>query len=200
MFARISRFAACAALVLVAGTAAGSDSKTAPDMDAMMKEWAKWMNPGAPHQLLQKMAGKWTITQKMWMDPSQPPMENQGTAELTMVLGGRFLHQHYTGTMMGMPFEGSGLVGYDNFRQLYTSSWADNMGTAMMQSRGTANAAGTEITFTGLVDEPTTGEKDKKFRQVMRMTGPDALVFEMYDNIPGKGEVKVLEITHARVK
>jgi len=199
MFARMARFTACAALALAAGTAR-ADSKAAPDMDALMKEWAKWSSPGAPHQLLQKMAGKWTLKQKTWMDPSQPPMETTGTAELAMVLGGRFLQQHYTGTMMGMPFEGSGLVGYDNFRQMYTSSWADNMGTAMMQSHGAANAAGTEITLNGLMDEPATGEKDKKMRQVLRVTGPDAFVFELYNVVPGQGDMKVLEITHTRAK
>lgn len=199
MFARVVRSIACTAFLLCAGTAF-ADPKGAPDMDAMMKESAKWSTPGAPHQFLTKMAGKWTTAQKMWMDPSQPPMESKGSAEMTLVLGGRFLHQRYTGTFMGMPFEGSGLMGYDNYRQQYTSVWADNMGTAITLARGTANATGTEVAMSGLMDEPTTGEKDKKFREVVKMTGPDTMVFEMYNTIPGTGEVKVMEITHARVK
>lgn len=200
MLSRFVRSAACAAFVLCAGAAFADPKASPPDMDAMMKEWAKWSTPGASHKVLEKMAGKWTTSQKMWMDPTQPPMESKGTAELTLVLGGRFLQEHYTGELMGMPFEGMGLVGYDNFRKEYISSWADNMGTYMMHARGTGNAAGTEVSMSGIFDEPASGEKDKKFREVIKITGPDSFVFEMYDTIPGKGEVRVMELTHTRVK
>ena len=72
------------------------------------------------------------------------------------------------------------------------------MGTALTTSTGTCDAAGSEFTLTGLMDEPTTGEKDKKFKEVIRWTGPDTFVFEWYDTIPGQGMVRVMEITHTR--
>jgi hypothetical protein len=170
------------------------------DMEAMMKEWAKWSNPTDMHKHLEKMAGNWTVTTKMWMDPSAPPTESKGAAKSTFVLGGRWLRQEYTGDMMGMPFEGIGMTGYDNFKKEYISTWTDNMSTTMMRSTGSVNAAGTEFTMTGTMDEPMTGERDKKFRHVWKLASADSHVFEAYDNIPGKGEVKVMELTYTRVK
>jgi hypothetical protein len=72
------------------------------------------------------------------------------------------------------------------------------MGTGMTSATGTADAQGT-ITLTGTMDEPVTGEKDKKYREVLRWTGPDAFTMEMYDTISGK-EVKVMELLHTRAK
>lgn len=170
------------------------------DMAAMMKEWDKWASPGEMHKHLEKMAGNWTVTTKMWMDPSAPPMESKGTAKSTFVLGGRWLRQEYSGDMMGMPFEGIGMIGYDNFKKEFISTWVDNMSTTMMRSTGSCNAAGTEFNMSGTMDEPLTGERDKKFRHVWKLTSADSHVFEAYDNIPGKGEVKVMELTYTRVK
>ena len=43
--------------------------------------------------------------------------KSSGTMHNEMILGDRFLKQEYEGTMMGMPFHGGGLVGYDNVNQ-----------------------------------------------------------------------------------
>ena len=200
MFARRFATALCFTVLVAGGAIAQQQEQKAPDMATMMKEFAKWSAPGDAHKNLEKLAGTWTTTQRMWMDPSGQPMESKGTAEFHMGLGGRFLMQSYKGDFMGMPFEGMGTVGYDNFKKVYTSAWADNMGTAMMIAEGTANTAGSEISLSGTMDEPMTGEKNKKFREVMKLQGPDQFTFEMYDTIPGKGEVKVMEIVHTRSK
>ena len=67
-------------MTLVAGVAVAQQKK-APDRDAMMKEFAKWTTPGDAHKPLERLAGTWTISQKMWMEPTTPPMESKGTAE-----------------------------------------------------------------------------------------------------------------------
>ncbi len=170
------------------------------DQDAMMKEWAKWATPGGMHKHLEKFVGTWSVATKMWMDPSAPPMESKGTATNTLVLEGRWLRQEYAGDMMGMPFQGIGMTGYDNFRQQFISTWIDNISTTMMYSTGTCNEAGTEFNMSGTMDEPITGERGKKFRHVWKVANADSHVFEAYDNIPGKGEVRVMELTYTRVK
>jgi hypothetical protein len=170
------------------------------NMDAMMQAMAKYGSPSPAHKILEKMAGKWSLIVKMWMDPAAPPTESKGTSQCEMTLGGRWLREEVHSEFMAQPFIGVGLTGYDNFRQRYVGVWMDNMSTAPMLSFGSANAAGTELTFVGTMDAPATGEKDKKFRNVLRWTGPDQLVTEMYDAIPGKGEIKVMEITYTRAK
>src|SRR5205809_928011 len=89
------------------------DEKAA--MDMMMKMGA----PGDQHKWLSSFEGNWNIAVKSWMDPAKPPQESTGTCESKMVLGGRFLHQECTGSMMGMPFNGMGITGYDNMKKKY---------------------------------------------------------------------------------
>ena len=42
--------------------------------------------------------------------------------------------------MMGMPFTGHGMRGYDNVSGKYWSTWNDSMSTGMMVSEGTCDA------------------------------------------------------------
>jgi hypothetical protein len=55
--------------------------------------------------------------------------EKHATCTNTMILGGRYQQSMIKGNMMGMPFEGMGLLGYDNAQKLFYSTWVDNMGT-----------------------------------------------------------------------
>lgn len=170
------------------------------DPDAMMKEWARMNGPSESHKIFGKYVGKWTATTTMWMDPSAPPaVEKGGTSEFSLMMDGRFLAQKMSSSMMGMPFEGFGTTGYDNFRKEYVSTWIDNISTATMKMTGTMKDADT-LEMTGLMDEPMTGEKDKKVRSTETWTDENHFVWAMYDNIPGKGEVKVMEINYARAK
>jgi hypothetical protein len=193
------------ALALVAGVTLapaqeGQEMGGGADMAAMMKEWEKWSAPCPMHKHLEKLVGTWNAVTKMSMDPSAPAVESKGVATNTLIMGGRWLRQDYKGEMMGMPFEGVGMLGYDNFKKQFIGSWIDNASTMMMHSMGTANESGTEFNLSGTMDEPITGERDKKFRHAWKIASADSHTFEAYDNIPGKGEVKVLEITYTRVK
>lgn len=191
-----------AALMSARPVLAQSDKAPAQDADmaAMMQEFHKWADPGAMHKHLEKLAGRWTVAMKMTMDPNAPPVESKGACSSAFVIGGRWLRQEFKGEMMGMPYEGIGMIGYDNFRQEYVCTWADNTTTAMLRLTGTCNEAGTEFTLSGTMDQPMTGERDKKFRHVWKFTGADTYTMEMYDTIPGKGEVMVMTLEFTRVK
>jgi hypothetical protein len=93
-------------------TAKKQESKM--DMQTMMQVYTKVGTPGAPHKLLARLAGNWTTRTKSWMDPNEPPMESTGTCQQKMLFDGRYLHQEYAGDMMGSPFAGVNLIGYDN--------------------------------------------------------------------------------------
>jgi hypothetical protein len=164
---------------------------------AAMEKWMKLATPGEAHQMLAKTAGKWNATTKMVMMPGAPAQESAGTAEFTPVLDGRFIRQDFTGNFMGQTFHGIGYTGYDNFRKEYIGSWMDSMGTAMMVSTGTADKDGKTVTYTSTMDDPMTGEKNKKTKQVFRWVDDKTFVWEMYDRAKGK-EWKALEITYTR--
>jgi hypothetical protein len=139
------------------------------------------------------MAGHWTFTMSMWMAPGQPPMQSSGTMEASAILGGRYLPSTYKGSMMGMPFEGHGLDGYDNVKQEYFSTWVDNMSTGVMMSTGKCDdPACKTLTMTSEMPDPATG-KVMKVREVTTHVDKDNVKFEMFMD-PGQGEMKTMEM------
>jgi|SRR5882672_10529801 len=170
----------------------------APNMAEMMKNMEAAATPGPAHKVLDSLAGEWNITARFWMaGPDGPPMESKGTVTSRWVLGGRFLQEEVSSEMMGKPFQGMGLTGYDNMKKKYVNVWADSMGTSLTTCQGSADAAGKVITYEGKMDEPMTGEKDKPFKYILRIESPDKHILEMHD--PTRGEKsKMGEITYTR--
>ena len=88
-------------IVLVASVAVAKDKKAEKPMDpqAMMEIYAQLAKPGEPHRQFASLAGSWTTKTKEWMEPNKPPMESTGSAEMKMLLNGRFSQQEFTGDM-----------------------------------------------------------------------------------------------------
>ena len=204
MRARTTRYAMLAASLLLLGArpvrAQDANTPDSAQMRAMMQRMMEMATPGPQHKHLEKMAGKWTVSMRMWPDgPASPPTESQGTSEMRMILGGRYLQEEVKGVLNGMPFEGMEIEGYDNFKKEHFILWIDNMGTMMLTGTGSADSTGKVITYQSIYDDPMTGEKNKKMRQVVRIVSNDELAYEMYDSQQGK-EIKTLEMTYKRVK
>ncbi len=173
------------AVAMVAGAAlALAQGARAQEMTPeMMETWAKFSNPGEHHQHFNDMVGNWSHKVTMWMAPGAPPMESTATSESELEMGGRWLEEEFSGTMWGMPFEGTNLLGYDNFRNEYVSIWRDNLGTAPMISRGTYDPATKTLTMTATVDDFMTGARDVPVRQVITSADATHSTMEMY--MPG---------------
>ena len=167
----------------------GAPAMGGPEMEAMMKA----MSPGEPHKLLSRYTGDWTFTNKMWMDPSQPPAESSGTMHGETILGGRYVQVTWKGNMMGMPFEGQGTSGYDNLSKQYVSTWIDNMGTGIMYSTGTCDASGMKCEDKGDFMDPMTGQKSY-MRSVTTWTGDKSFKTEAYGPGPSGQEVQTMEM------
>jgi hypothetical protein len=126
-----------------AGAAAGGMD------EAMMKSMMEAGAVGPQHKALEPMAGKFKAVNKFKMDPSQDWTVSEGTYEGEMGLGGRYLLVEVQADMMGMPFQGMGVLGYDNTIKKYVAGWIDNMGTGVMRSEGTSSDGGKTIVFNG---------------------------------------------------
>jgi hypothetical protein len=185
-------------LVLAASVAMATDKKPEKQMDpqAMMEMYQKLATPGEPHKLFATLAGSWTTTTKEWMEPGKPPTESTGTAEMKMLLDGRFLHQEFTSQMMGQPFSGIGINGYDNMTKKYVTAWIDTMGTGIFFMEGTASPDGKTITLKGSHPEPGGGKMTH--RAVWKIADNNTQTFDMYGTHQGGKEMKVLEITYTR--
>lgn len=169
--------------------------------EEMMKRWQESMTPGDPHKKLEEMAGTWDAETKTWMSgPNAEPAVSTGTMEMKMVLGGRYLMQDFTGSVMDRPFNGIGYIGYDNFKKRYVGSWIDDMSTCLSTMEGTMGKAGKTLTMWGKMDDPMTGEKNKPVKYVVTLIDHDKHVFEVFD-VKSYGEKKpMMQITYTRKK
>jgi len=165
---------------------------------AMMQKWMKIASPAEEHAKLAYFIGQWDTTTRMWMAPGQPPSEETGSSTFQWKYGKRFVHQTHTGNMMGMPYEGGGLTGYDNYKNKWVSTWASSMGTNISYMEGTLDQTGTVWTYFGQMDEFLTDEHDKMVKYVTRIEDDDNFVFEIHDLTIVPGETKVVEVEYTR--
>jgi hypothetical protein len=199
-------FLLCAICLLAAPLVAQTTDKEkapqpqqSPNQEEMMKKWAAIAMPADAQ--LDDLVGTWDVETKVWMNGTgSPPTVTKGSSIYTWVLGGRFLRQDMKGEMMGMPIEGVGYTGYDNYNKKYVGVWIDNSSTAMFTYSGYADQTGKVFTFFGTMDEWMTGENGKPVKYVTRILSKDKNVFEIHDLAIGSGETKVVEMTYTRKK
>lgn len=191
----LARVAVVALMVVgVGGTAALAQSA---EEQAAMAAMEKAGTPGKQHQWLASKAGDWTFTAKFWMNPAGPPMDATGTVQRSATLGGRVLAEKVLSEMMGQPFEGHGMTGYDNVKQEFWSTWNDNMTTGVMLSTGQCDDKGS-CAFNSTYTDPMTGET-RQSRMASSSEG-DKEVFESFDKAPDGKEYKSMEIVYTRKK
>ena len=167
-----------------------------PEQKEEMEAYQKAGTPGAPHQALTDTAGTYDLKIKSWHEAGGPAHEDTGTATRTMALDGRVRVENVKSSMMGTPYTGHGMMGYDNVSGKYWSTWNDSMSTGLMVSEGTCDAKNA-CTLTGSWNDPIK-KAAVKARMTSRWTSPTTEVFEMY--APGKDgkEMKMMEITYTK--
>ena len=172
-----------------------STNLIAQSQDEMQKMMA-YMTPGDMHKQLAKGEGTWNEEITMWMDPNAAPMQMTASCETKMILNGLYQQSISTGSFSGMPFEGHFLVGYDNIKKVFQSTWVDNMGSGVIFFEGPYDEATKTITFSGKMMEPTEG-KDCQVKETMQFVDDNTMLMTMYKIVDGK-DVKMMEIKFTR--
>jgi hypothetical protein len=176
------------------------DTGKAPQMTAEqkaeMEAYTKAGTPGPQHKRLAATAGTYDVKIRSWMEPGGPASEESGAATRTMALDGRVLVEDFKGTMMGSPFNGHGMTGYDNVTGKYWSTWMDSMSTGLMLSQGTCDAK-MACTFNGSWNDPIK-KAPVNSRMTTRWTSPTTEVFEMYGPDKKGAEMKMMEMTYTK--
>jgi Protein of unknown function (DUF1579) len=170
---------------------------SAMEQKAMMEAGAL----GEPHKMLAKSNGVWTAEMTYYMgigDTAGGKMT--GTQVTTSILGGHFQQSKFTGSFMGMPYEGISTVGYDNTSKEYVSTWMENMNTSIMTMRGTWDNASNSLNLTGKQKNYANGI-ECTMRETYKFVDDNNHVLEMYgpDNKTGK-EYKMMTIKYTRKK
>jgi hypothetical protein len=117
-----------------------------------------------------------------------------------MSMNGLFLANTTKSNMMGMPFEGHGLDGFDNVTKKFVSTWADSTGSGIMSLEGSYDAATKSVTLTGNMTDPVAG-KPTPVKMVAKDTDANNFVLEMHATNQKDGKMfKCMEIAYTRAK
>ena len=166
-----------------------------------MKNWMAYSTPGDVHKMLAKSNGAWTSEISMWEKPDGPVMKATGTMNNKMIMGGRYQVSNFSGNMMGMPFEGMSIMGYDNATKKFSSSWIDTWSTGIGNMSGTWDEATKSLTLTGKTPDICRPGKECTMREVYKVVDENTHIMEMYGPDPKTGkEMKMMEIKFTRKK
>jgi hypothetical protein len=169
-----------------------------PDQQAMMQAWEKASRVGPEHaRLAEQLAGNWTTRQSMWIDDKTPPAISSGRSVHTAILGGRQIRFEFKGDFQGQPFEGTGLMGYDNIAGHYVGTWTDNMVTGIVVGQGEYDAGKRTYTMHNVMSDPMHPGQQTKMRETLQVVDADHLLQEMFAKHEGK-EVRILRIEYTR--
>ncbi len=152
--------------------------------------------PGPEHAVLKNDEGTWDATVEMMMGPpGAPPSVSKGVETNTLV-GGMWLVTDFKSEMMGQPFQGHGVAGYDPAKKKYVSNWVDSMSTGF--SLGESSYDPATKTMTGWMEGPDMAGKMTKMRSLQEYKDPNTRIFTMYMTGPDGKEFRTMKITYQR--
>ena len=153
----------------------------------------------SPHHLLSQLAGGWSGTSKLWLEPDKLAGESPLVGNIQIILDGRFALFLYQSSIQGEPQHGMFTFGYNTTLDRYECSWLDSFhnNTAIMFCTGTATENGFSVL--GGYPDPT-GGPDWGWRTEVELIDKDHLVITAYNIHPEYGEAKATEARLTRVK
>lgn len=169
------------------GSLSAQEKKPAAEQakEAEMAAMMAAATPGPHHKKMLASVGTWETSTK-WMMPDAPPQPSVGTATIESFMDGRFIMEiSKVPMMMGMPWEGRGIFGYDNTKQKHIGTWCDSWGTMIMVMEGTCDGTCKTVTLTGTFTDPAT-KQTKTMKVVGKEVDVDHHVTELFDVVGGK--------------
>ena len=100
---------------------------------------------------------------------------------------------------MGRSFEGHSIMGYDNAKKMFVSTWIDNLGSGIIYMTGTYDETTKTLNLKGQQTDPITG-KDMDIREEMTMIDNDSYTMSMYGSGMDGKETKWMEGLFKRKK
>lgn len=162
------------------------------------KIWMEYATPNEMHKLFTQSEGSWQVETKQWLMPDAEPLTSNGKCTNTLAMDGRYEISHFEAEMMGMPFKGMSVTGFDNAMKEFKTTWIDNFGTGIMMLTGKWNEKKRCIDYVGTMVDPTV-KKEVNIRQTYSFIGDNEIQIEMFMiNPKTKSEYKSMEIKFKR--
>lgn len=159
-----------------------SASQASTRVDLQLPEFDK---PVREHALLAALAGTWDVAYAHWFHDGAEPALGRGSSIFTALFDGRYLREEFSAQFAGKPILGVGTTGFDRVSRRFTNVWYDNRGTGMLCTTGLATPDGREITFTGEILNPATGEPIG-VSHVLRRESDDFFTLDMFNDRDGR--------------
>ncbi len=156
---------------------------------AGLQEGMPMVKPGPEHEVLKHMVGTWDAEVEVM------GAKEKGSSVAKLALGDMWILSDFQGTVMGAPFTGHEVFGWDSQKKKYVGCWVDSMSTAFNLSEGTWDPAAKAMTMTGTTPDPMTGQT---MTSVIKVTDSDHHVFEMH--MGGTDSPPMMTITYTRKK
>jgi hypothetical protein len=151
--------------------------------------------PSAEHKVLLERVGTWDCALQLWMGPGEP--QKMAGVEINRALGSFHVLSEFKSDMMGMPFEGHGVVSWDPAKKKFFSLWVDSMEPSPATMEGTYDAKTRTLTFTG---RNTMMGETQAMREVIAVKDADHATFEMFVTGADGKETKTMQIDYTRKK
>lgn len=197
-----TKFATIAAVSLCVALAFGMSraEQDPPDAEArpQLADAVDLAQPGVVHQDMMSRAGEYVTVTRMRPTADAEWMSSEGTASLTTAIGGRFLKENSSGTMMGQEVQSQKMWGFNNASGKIESVWTYNMSTAMLIIKGAMGEDGV-IRLEGTWDEAAGPET---VEIALWFPNADQFVIEMISHgMDEEGEAFVaMETTYTRTE
>lgn len=138
---------------------------------------ASMPKPAGEHRApLADCVGDWNVVTSFSM-PGQGAIEEQASERVRPICGGKWLWSDFAGTMMGQPFEGHSLFGYDPVKQQYANVWIDSGSATHALTWGSYDPARKQWTFDGECIDPA--GRNARIHQVYRQPDADTRELQM---------------------
>ncbi len=135
--------------VLATGLLAVAATRPAQDMPGMP-------TPLPQHQHILKSVGEWEGTLTSWMMPGAPPT-TVPTKEKVEAIGGFWIQSTFSCDFGGMPYLGTGCMGYDTTKNKMVGTWIDNMSSFLAVMEGDMDMAAGKYVMHYKAPDPMTG-------------------------------------------
>jgi hypothetical protein len=149
------------------------------------------------HQRLAALVGEWEGPTKTWFEPDVLADESLMSGKMSAILGGRFILHEYSGQMMGKPFEGVAIYGFDLATNKFQAAWVDSfhMSTGILFSEG---EPGDRFSVLGSYDAGGPEVPRWGWRTEIDVIGDDNIVVTAYNISPEGDEAMATETRYTR--
>src|SRR5262245_33688542 len=153
--------------------------------------------PGAGQKFLEKFVGAWDVA-KTFNPRSGDPVRIKGECVQTMIHGGRFLKSEFTFGEGASKTTGTGLIGFEPDKGIFTSVWTDARQTRMSFRQGKEKFDGQEIVLYG---QELGGAAGRKSRTATRLEDDgNTIIHRQYGVAQDGTERLVMELRMTRHK